>query len=150
MNFLYLQEIHLTSKISGKESDSWLPFPIIVCLLSLILKCLAPLGKGGSLLTMVHYVSVEIFAFGNYCGGSCWISGAQMGFERRWVLECYRVMCTSVALMTLMPWALLLELILTLALTTALRQRTRDPVCRAEAQWQWMAHRAGGAERKKP
>lgn len=84
---------------------------------------------------------------------TCWGSETGMGFgggAHIWFLECYWVLCTSVALTFLISWSLLSELILTSALIIVLRQRTWDPVRGAEAQWQWMAHRPGGAERKKP
>lgn len=77
-------------------------------------------------------------------------SEGELGQGAVWFLERYWVMCTSVALMTLMPWARLWELTLTLPLTIILRQRARDPVRGAEAQWQWVAHRSRGAKRKEP
>lgn len=96
---------------------------------------------------------VETFAFGDSCGTPCWGSDTGMDFgggAHVWFLECSWVLCTSVALTVLIPWSLLSESVLILALTIVLRQRTWDPVRGAEAQWQWMAHRPGGAERKKP
>lgn len=143
MNFLFLQEIHLKSKTLGNRMTADYYF---LWILDGHLKCLVPTDKRGYLFVIIHYDSVEILHWGLLQS----VPETQMGSGGGWLLERCWVICTSVALTTLMPWTLHLRLILTLALTTALRQRTRDPVCGAEAQRQWMAHRPGGAERKKP
>lgn len=83
------------------------------------------------------------FCFWDYS----WVGGLGGGVQS---MELSWVMCISVALTTLIPCTLLWELILTFAPTTALRQRTWDPVRGAEAQWQWVAHSSSGAKREKP